>query len=345
MMRRGFLLALTLCSVGGVERKQSEGDPKATLVYIGTYTRSVGLPRAEHRSHAGQGIYVFRLQSAGTEVFQNVTLIPRGLAAETPNPSSLELDLKRRLLFAVNEIEEFEGNPTGAVSAFAIDPAGKLTLLNQRPSMGTRPCQLVLDKEGRNLLVANCGNGSVSVVPVAADGRLGEATDVAHAHDPAKALSVANGEGPAFSPDFTACITLDPASRFAFACEPRSDRVLTFQFDAQRGKLTASKPATTPVKSGADPRQMLFRQDGRFAYVLNGGNSTVTARSLRRRRHTAGGSLTGATRASGALGALGAVRQVRCVKCGATGAVRRVNVVGYLVCGDQIGSITDRVDA
>jgi stearoyl-CoA desaturase (delta-9 desaturase) len=113
-------------------------------------------------------------------VFQNVTLVPLGVAAETPNPSFIEMDLQRRLLFAVNEIAEFQSKPGGAVSAFSIDAAGNLTLLNQRPSMGARPCHLALDKEGRNLLVANCGSDSVAVLPVASGGQLGEATDVVH---------------------------------------------------------------------------------------------------------------------------------------------------------------------
>src|SRR5436190_11388260 len=98
-----------------------------TLAYVGTYTRG--------RS-PGKGIYLFRLQTENLEVSQNITLVPLGLAAETPNPSFIALELKRRVLFAANELNEFEGKPTGAVSAFAIDPTRcMLTLLSQRPSM------------------------------------------------------------------------------------------------------------------------------------------------------------------------------------------------------------------
>src|SRR5437867_746082 len=113
------------------------GAPRAlekdqTLVYVGTYTG----PKSK-------GIYLFRLQTENLDVPQNVTLVPLGLAVETPSPSFLELDLKRRLLFAVNELNAFEGKPTGSVSAFAIDRAnGTLRLINQRPSMGTGPCHL-----------------------------------------------------------------------------------------------------------------------------------------------------------------------------------------------------------
>ena len=131
---RAALLAalLTELLTAGSALAQTEGDSPppsadplpadATLAYVGTST--------------GKGIYVFRLQTRGMEVSQNITLVPLGLAAETPNPTFLELDARRRLLFAVNEIDRFEGKPGGAVSAYAIDGTGALTLLNQRASMG-----------------------------------------------------------------------------------------------------------------------------------------------------------------------------------------------------------------
>ena len=94
---------------------------KSTLVYIGTHT-----------SDKAKGIYLFRLQSAGTEVFQNVTLVPLGLAAETPNPTFFEIDAKRRLLFAVNEIDQYEGKPGGAVQRVRHRRYGRLKMINKR---------------------------------------------------------------------------------------------------------------------------------------------------------------------------------------------------------------------
>ena len=230
-----------------------------TLVYVGTYTGA-----------ASKGIYVFRLETVNLEVPQNITLVPLGLAAATPRPSFIELDLRRRLLFAVNELNEFEGRPTGAVSAFSIDPVkGTLTLVNQRPSMGTGACHLILDKEGRHLLVANYGSGSVSVLPVGADGRLGAATDVVQ--HVGRSVHPQRQTGP-----HAHCVTLDPANRFAFVCDLGLDKVMAYRFDAQRGTLTPHDPPFAPLKPGAGPRHMVFRPDGRFAYVVNELHSTVT---------------------------------------------------------------------
>src|SRR3990170_2197849 len=150
--RRG--LALLMAGLAVLGARAQEAPPlqgKSTLVYIGTHTNA-----------AGKGIYLFRLQSAGTDVFQNVTLVPLGLAAETANPTFFEIDVPRRLLFAVNEIDQFEGKPGGAVSAFAIDDTGRLTLINQRASMGAAPCHLIIANGGKHLVVVNCGDGSVA---------------------------------------------------------------------------------------------------------------------------------------------------------------------------------------
>ena len=229
-----------------------------TLVYVASSGRN------------GGSIHVFRLQSQGSEVFQNVTLVPLGLAAETPNPSFLELDIKNRRLYAVNGVGEFEGKPTGAVSAFSIGPDGKLTLLNQRSAMGRGPCHLVLDKQSRNVLVANYTSGNVAVLPVGPDGRLGEASDVVQ--HTGKSVHPERQQGP-----HPHCVTLDPANRFAFVCDLGLDKVMTYRFDAEKGKLTPHEPAFTPITPGAGPRHMVFRPDGRFAYVVNELSSTISA--------------------------------------------------------------------
>ena len=232
----------------------SGGGGDETFVYVGTYT-----------GEQSKGIYLFRLQTKNLEVSQNITLVPLGLAAEANNPSFLEIDAKRRLLFAVNEVDD------GSVSAYAIDSAGKLTLINRESSKGAGPCHLVLDHTGRNLLVSNYGSGSVAVIPVAADGRLGPASDVEqHAGksvDPQRQIR-----------PHAHCVTLDPANRFAFACDLGLDKVMVYRFDAQggRGTLMPHDPPFVSLKSGAGPRDMAFRPDGKFAYVLNELNSTIT---------------------------------------------------------------------
>src|SRR5205823_4616186 len=85
------------------------------------------------------------------------------LAAETPSPSFLATDPNHKFIYAANELDRFQGQPGGAVSAFSIDAAsGTLRLLNQQPSGGAGPCHVSVDNSGKVLFVANYGGGSVA---------------------------------------------------------------------------------------------------------------------------------------------------------------------------------------
>ena len=235
-------------------RQTGKGD---TLVFVGTYTGG---------KTNSQGIYAFRMREAAGKP----SFAPLGLAAETASPSFLTVDAARGLLFAVNETDTYEGKPTGSVSAFAIDRAtGKLTLINRQPSLGKAPCHLTLDKSGRFLIVANYSSGTVAVLPVAANGRLGEPTVVQHS---GSSINKERQEAP-----HAHCTTFDPAYRFFFACDLGIDNLMVYRLDEVKGALTPHTPPFAAVKAGSGPRHMTFRPDARFAYVLNELTSTVTA--------------------------------------------------------------------
>ena len=119
-------------------------------LYVGTYTTG-----------KSEGIYLYSLNLSSGELKQVATT--RGVV----NPSYLRLAPSRRFLYAVNEVGEFGGKKSGAVSAFAIDQnTGQLRLLNQQASLGADPCYLEVDAGGKFVLVANYTGGNVAVFPV-----------------------------------------------------------------------------------------------------------------------------------------------------------------------------------
>ncbi|HXT12027.1 MAG TPA: lactonase family protein [Candidatus Angelobacter sp.] len=256
---RAILIGLVgfLCC-GALPTHAAGHSNDATLVYVGTFT---GTPAKS------KGIYLFRLEPGknGSPI-----LTPLGVAAETPSPTFLALDAKRHLLFCVNEMNSFAGKKTGAVSAFSIDPAtGQLKFINQRSSMGPGPCHLVLDHTGKYVLVANYAGGSVAVLPVAADGALGEATCfIQHA---GKGPNPTRQEGP-----HAHCAAFSPDNRFAFVCDLGLDKVMIYKFDAGTGKLTPDDPPFASLAPGSGPRHILFHPNGKFAYVITELASTIT---------------------------------------------------------------------
>jgi 6-phosphogluconolactonase len=269
MTRRNFLTAAGTGVLGATLTGRADGRaPKASrelLVYVGTYT-----------SGKSVGIYLYRLDLG------DGSLKHAGTTAGVSNPSYLTIDPARRRLYAVNEVEEFEGSPGGAVSAFEIEPkTGALRLLNQRRSMGAAPCYITVADSGRFVLVANYVGGNVAVLPVLKDGSLGEPTQVEQL----------KGSGPnreRQEAPHAHCILLDRANEHAYACDLGTDKVMVYRFDRRTGKLTPNAQPSVSLKPGAGPRHMTFHPNGRVAYVLNELDATITAFTLDVQRGTLG---------------------------------------------------------
>ena len=219
-------------------------------LYVGTYT-----------SGKSEGIYVCRFDRnlPGLKVISSIKSV---------NPSFLTIDRSKRYLYAVNEVGEYLGKPSGGVSAFAIDAAtGNLRLLNEQATRGADPCYLSIDSRRRSLLVANYTGGSVSVLPVRADGTISMATDVQQ-HE---------GSGPKEQQKgpHAHCVILDRNERYAFATDLGTDKVMIYQFDRAARKLIPAKQPFAELKAGAGPRHLTRHPSGKYLYAINELDSTM----------------------------------------------------------------------
>lgn len=232
------------------------------FVYVGTYTQA---------GSESKGIYAYRFDAATNQI------TPIGLAAATTNPSFLAVHPNRRFVYAVNEVSDYKGQKSGAVTAFAIDRAtGKLNQLNQVASRGGDPCYITVDKSGKFVLVANYGGGSVAVFPVFEDGRLGEAA--AFVQHSGHGTNPQRQEGP-----HAHSIDVSPDDRFAIVDDLGLDETLIYAFDGTKGALagdpSASKsdPMIAKADPGAGPRHFAMHPNGKFGYVIDEMQSTVSA--------------------------------------------------------------------
>jgi 6-phosphogluconolactonase len=247
------ILVTVMLTGAAVAQSPKPATGKEMLVYIGTYT-----------TDKSKGIYASRLDLA------TGALTPPELVAETPNPSFLAVHPTGNFLYAANEVRALNDQPGGGVSGFAVDRAtGKLTPVNQQSSRGAGAVHLVVDKAGRNVLVANYGGGSVAVLPIDKDGRLKEASAfVQHEPPPGAAENV---RPRAHS------INLDPANRFAYVPDLGLDQVRIYRFSSEAGTLQPNEPPFVSLPPGAGPRHFAFHPNGRFAYVINEKSVTLTA--------------------------------------------------------------------
>jgi 6-phosphogluconolactonase len=255
-----LLLAPLILSVAHGSAGKSAANPKY-LVFVGTYTTKT----------ESKGIYSFEFDA------DTGKLTPKGVAAETPDPSWVIVHPDGKYAYAANE-----AGKASMVSAFSVEAnGGKLTLLNHVPALGEDPCYLSFDKAGKYLLVANYTSGNAVVFPIGADGRLGAAT--ANVRDEGKlAQNKERQEGPHAH-------WIEPSldDRSVYVADLGLDRVLRYGFDPANGTLSNAPvqsnwshsvlDLSAKLAQGTGPRHAAFSSNGVKMYVLGELQSTVTA--------------------------------------------------------------------
>jgi 6-phosphogluconolactonase len=224
--------------------------------YVGTYTPN------------GGGIYLFRVDSASGAMTQIHVF------DDIRNPTWLAINPAQTRLYAVSEVDDYQGTRGGAVVAYAIDGETRLlTRLNAVSSGGTSPAYASVHPSGKFVFVANYGGGSVAVLPVAADGSLGQATDVRPSvgarhraravDDPPGQFAVSDHDSP-----HVHMVATDPSGQFVIANDAGLDLTLVWRFDAQAGRLLPADVPVVAAPSGSAPRHFVFHPNGKVFYNL-----------------------------------------------------------------------------
>jgi 6-phosphogluconolactonase len=232
-------------------------DGAELLTYFGTYTNT----------GKSKGIYCYKLDLATGK------LTSVGVTEGIKNPSFLAIHPTGKFLYAVSEVNDAEGKPGGAVSAFSLDrKTGELKPLNHQPSEGQGPCHVSTDRIGKVAMVANYGSGSIASYRIKDDGSLEKAASAIQ-HE---GSSVVKGRQDA---PHAHSINVSPDNRFAVAADLGLDKLLVYKLDPAKGTLTANDPAFVKAPEGGGPRHFAFHPNGRFAYNCNEIKSSVTAYS------------------------------------------------------------------
>ncbi|MXV44578.1 beta-propeller fold lactonase family protein [Saccharibacter sp. 17.LH.SD] len=280
LSRRHFSLALAGVGTAALAGRAHADDDSApetanslprTLCFVGGYTEH-GPPGGAGN---GKGISVFEMER-NTGILTLITTF-----MDTPSPSFITLTKDRKFLYALSEISDYNSNGDGSVTAYSVDTkTGTLARLNTVSSGGAVPAHLSVHPSGKYVLVANYVGGCVAVLPIHADGSLGEATDIVHNTGPRQPERAAdNPQGNFAVSDHSGShphmIDTDPSGRYVLVDDAGLDRVYVGTLDIERGKLI---PAETPyynMEPGCAPRHFVFDHSGRVLYNLCEQNSKV----------------------------------------------------------------------
>ena len=215
---------LILLSAEATTRAEETAKADKYWVFVGTYTdgKSKGIYRCEFDPATGK-------------------LSEPMLAVETTSPSFLAIDPSRRFLYAVGETGEFKGKKSGSVSAFALDDkTGELKLLNRQPSGGEAPCHLVVDRQGKHVLVANYSGGNARCCP--------SGPTASSVKPPLSCSTKARAPTPAGRKRRTPTRSTSTPP-IASPSSPISDsiEVFVYRFDADKGTLAPNDPPSAAI--------------------------------------------------------------------------------------------------
>ena len=281
--RRSFLkTASSLAAVGPLATHLLDAPAadarRPLMAYVGTFSsplRDMLPTQVDLPPGNGRGIHLFQVNRA------TGAMTPSGVFELGTSPSCLALNSAGTRLYSANETDRVGDAKEGTVSAFAINRAdGQLTLLNTVRSGGAGPTYVSVHPAGKFLLVANYFGGSVAVLPILADGRLGPATDVkndAGKIGPARATNAPPGSFAFSGHDRTHAymIEADRSGRFVLHVDLGLDQIFVWKFDGQKGVLTANDPPAVSLPPGDGPRHFSFHPNGCWFYSIQEEGSTV----------------------------------------------------------------------
>ena len=163
----------------------------------------------------------------------------------------------RATLYAVYE----SGKPTDAVTAFSFDKeSGKLKEINQETVNGTAPCYVATN--GKYVLTANYGSGSITVLPTGSNGKLLPTVQTEQFTLTGEAPDKARQNGPHLH-----CVKLSPDSTFFVAADLGNDLLYVYTF-TDNPKKPIQQVESVQLPAGSGPRHITFSEDGRYAYLL-----------------------------------------------------------------------------
>lgn len=217
-------------------------------LFAGTYTE-----------HGQKGFFVFDLnREAGT--FKVLSEADAG-----KDPSYFCISKKKGLIYAANEVMQFNGKAGGGVTTLSYDAktgAAKKVKDLMVPKGG--PCFITLSPNEDFLLTANYSSSSIAVVKLDSKGFPERVTD---------SITFSGSEGAVSHPHM---IAFGPGGKNVYLTDLGFDRIVIYDFDAAAGKLKQTNNGLVNFTKGAGPRHFVFSPDGSKMYVICELNSTIS---------------------------------------------------------------------
>ena len=172
-------------------------------------------------------------------------------------PVSLAVHRSGNSLYALHDVQEFQGLPRGYVESYRVDPiSARLTLLAQQPLSlsATGPRHITITPDGKNLIASIHGGGAYNLLPVLADGSAGRV----------RAIRKATGHGLCAINQSSAhpqAVVYDRVGRHFIAADLGADSLSILEPDS------LSVLSRRDLAPGSGPRYLALHPSRRFVFA------------------------------------------------------------------------------
>lgn len=215
---------------------------------VGTYTNTC----------QSNGIYVYEFDAnSGNFKLKNSS-------ENVLSPSYLSVSTDNKFIYAVNE-----NGTQSTVSAFGYDAkSGKVNFLNKNDALGADPCHLINDEN--NVIVANYSGGNIVVFKKKTDGSISEVQQLIQ-HE-GKGINAARQEKAHVHQ-----VVFSPDHKFVLSNDLGLDKVFIYKYNPSSKNEMLTLKGSVDVKPGSGPRHLTFSKDGKFVYLVQELDGTLTS--------------------------------------------------------------------
>jgi 6-phosphogluconolactonase len=217
-----------------------------TNLIIGTYTNSCD----------SKGIYVYSFNSETGET------ILKSSTDNTLNPSYLTVSKDKRFVYSVNE----NGNDSKVSTFQYSSESGKLQFLNQVSAEGADPCYIINDE--KQVIVATYSGGTISVFEKMNDGSLKFQQSYIH-----KGSSINTSRQ---EKSHIHMVQFSPDNNYLLATDLGADFIYVYRYNPKDRNNVLESKKVIKVKSGSGPRHLTFSKNGKYVYLLQELDGTVS---------------------------------------------------------------------
>jgi 6-phosphogluconolactonase len=242
-MKSTSLHLLLFFSLGLLQAQEN----KFNLI-IGTYTKTCD----------SKGIYVYDFDSdTGEFVFKSST-------ENIINPSFLAVSNNNKFVYSVSENDK-----KSTISSFGFNSkSGKLDFMNYQSNNGLNPCYIISDE--KNVFTANYSSGNISVLGINNDGSIGEVKQIVQ--HVGSSTNTKRQEAP-----HVHMVYFSPDKKYVLAADLGTDKIYSYQYNGNAPADVLLLKSTADVRPGSGPRHLIFSKDGKYVYVLQELDGTITS--------------------------------------------------------------------